>query len=89
MKSDIEQLIQIAIEHDDALGNRAKNEFERLKAVVHAARETRKAQEAYYRGGRTQTALRVSRQWEIQLDRTLAVLWSKTSSDHARQDSLL
>ena len=89
MGSEIERLIQIAIEHDDTLGDRAKAEFERLTAVVHAARETRKAQEAYYRGGRTQTALRVSRQWEIQLDRTLAALWSKMPSDPAAQDRLL
>lgn len=89
MKSEIERLIQIAIEHDDTLGDRAKAEFERLKAVVHAARETRKAQEAYYRGGRTQTALRVSRQWEIHLDRALAALWSETPSDPAWQDKLL
>lgn len=89
MKSDIEKLIQIAVEHDDVLGDRAKAEFERLKAVVHAARETRKAQEAYYRGGRTQAALRVSRQWEIQLDRALSALWSKTTADPVRQDALL
>lgn len=99
MKSKIEELLKVLSALDmlvelDVFGNvqlvpDAKKEFERLKAVIHAARETRAAQENYYRSGRTLPALKVARQWERELDKRLAALWDKTPADPARQDTLL
>lgn len=99
MKSKIEELLKVLSALDmlvelDVFGNvrlvpDAKKEFERLKAVIHAARETRAAQEAYYKGGRTQTALKVARQWERELDKALDALWSKDAGKKAVQDALL
>ena len=99
MESKLDELLKILKSLDilvelDVIGNvelipLADKEFERLKAVVHAAREARRAQDIYYRKGRTQSALKVARQWEKELDKALAALWDETPSDPARQDALL
>ena len=99
MESKLDELLKILKSLDilvelDVIGNvelipLADKEFERLKAVVHAAREARQAQETFYRNGRTQTALKVARQWEKELDKALSALWDETPSDPARQDALL
>lgn len=99
MKSKIEELLKVLSALDmlvelDIFGNvqlvlDARKEYERIKAVIHAARETRKAQENYYRKDRTQPALKVARRWESELDNALAALWAEKPSDPARQDTLL
>lgn len=99
MKSKIEELLKVLSALDmpvelDVFGNveivpASIKEFERVKAVIHAARETRAAQESYYKGGRTQSALKVAKQWERELDKALAALWSKDAGEKAVQDALL
>lgn len=99
MKSKIEELLKVLSALDmlvelDIFGNvelvpASKKEFERLKAVIHAARETRAVQESYYKGGRTQPALKVARQWGRELDKALAALWSNDAGVKAVQEVLL
>lgn len=99
MKSKLDELLKILKSLDmlvelDVIGNvelipLAEKEFERLKAVVHAAREARRAQETYHRNGCTQTALKIARQWEKELDKALSALWVENLSDPTRQDALL
>lgn len=99
MKSKIEELLKVLSALDmlvelDVFGNveivpASVKEFERLKAVIHAAREMRAAQEVYYRGGRTQPALKVARQWGRELDKALAALWSNDAGVKAVQEVLL
>lgn len=64
-------------------------EFERLKAVVHAARETRTAQKTYYDKGRLQGDLVKAKQWEKDLDKRLAGLWAQTPAADTVQERLL
>jgi hypothetical protein len=85
MKSQIEKLLKDVIAMDiqnelDTFGHidtvrLALAEWERVKGVVLAAREVRAAQEAYYRGGRTNTAMVAAKRWERELDKRLSELW--------------
>ena len=67
----------------------ARAEFERLKAVIYATRETRTAQKTYYDKGRLQGDLKKAKQWELELDKRLARLWQKDPSAEAQQERLL
>lgn len=64
-------------------------EFERLKALVHAARETRKAQRTYFDGGKLSGDLVKAKQWEKDLDKRLAGLWAQTPAEGTTQERLL
>lgn len=64
-------------------------EFERLKALVHAARETRKAQKTYFDGGKLSGDLVKAKQWEKDLDKRLAGLWAQTPAEGTTQECLL
>lgn len=92
MKSDIEKIFQ-NMKTGESVSEEmlvaALEEMTRLKRVIHAARETRKAQEMYYRNGRTQTALKASRGWEKELDKALSELWAKNPPASAMQEPLL
>ena len=67
----------------------ARAELERLKALVHAARETRSAQKIYYDKGRLQGDLVKAKQWEKDLDKRLAGLWTNIPAEDATQMGLL
>jgi len=62
-------------------------EFERLKAVVHAAREVRKAQKIYHKN-KLAGDLRLALSWEKEIDKRLDSLWD-TNSATVVQDTLL
>jgi len=64
-------------------------EFERLKALVYAARETRKAQKTYFDGGKLSGDLVKAKQWEKDLDKRLAGLWAQTPAEGTTQERLL
>lgn len=76
----MDMLVELDVFGDSETVTLAKQEFERLKRVIHAAREARNAQNEYYKKGRTQSALKVARQWETELDKALSELWVETSS---------
>jgi len=67
----------------------AKAELERLKALVHAARETRTAPKIYYDKGRLQGDLIKAKQWEKDLDKRLAGLWVNAPAEDTAQERLL
>lgn len=94
MKSAIQKLIDIVCAEGwtpemQSMGESAKAEFERLKALVHAARETREAQKTYYNKGRLQGDLVKAKQWEKDLDKRLAGLWAQTPAEGTTQERLL
>lgn len=94
MKSAIQDLIDIVCNESwtpemQAMGESAKAEFERLKGVIKATRETRAAQKTYYDGGRLQGDLRKAKQWEKELDLRLSRLWTPEPSADATQERLL
>ncbi len=94
MRSKIQELIDIVCAEGwtpetQAMGESAKAEFERLKALVHAARETRKAQKTYFDGGKLSGDLVKAKQWEKDLDKRLAGLWAQTPAEGTTQERLL
>ncbi len=94
MKSKIQELIDIVCAEGwtpemQAMGQSAKAEFERMKALVHAARETRKAQKTYFDGGKLSGDLVKAKQWEKDLDKRLAGLWAQTPAEGTTQERLL
>lgn len=94
MRSKIQELIDIVCAEGwtpemQAMGESARAEFERMKALVHAARETRKAQKTYFNGGKLSGDLVKAKQWEKDLDKRLAGLWAQTPAEDTTQERLL
>ncbi len=97
MKSQIEKLLKDCTNMDvqvelDVFGDAetvrlAVSEFDRLKRVIHATREVRKAQILYHKT-RLQGDLKSALAWEREVDKLLASLWDSKVVD-AVQDTLL